>query len=68
MAKSHRGKGLRGQFRQGRGVCPVCARTAVKVVYEVQVKEKTLKVCKICKAAIGHGKKLPQAEALVTAS
>ena len=53
--------------RQGRDVCPVCKRTAIKVVFEVTVKEKTIKVCKTCKAAIGHGKMQKEAEALVPA-
>jgi hypothetical protein len=66
MAKTHRGKGLKGQLRQGRAACPVCKRTAVKVIYEVQVKEKTIKVCKTCKAAIGRGTKATDAEALVS--
>ena len=49
-------------------VCPVCKRTAVKVGFEVQVKEKTIKVCKTCKAAISHGKLQKEAEALVPAT
>ncbi len=57
MAKPHRGKGLRELVRSGRGVCPVCGRTAVKVLYEAQVKDKTVKVCKTCKATLGHGSK-----------
>jgi hypothetical protein len=40
----------------------------VKVVWEVTVKEKTIKVCKTCKAAIGHGKMQKEAEALVPAT
>ncbi len=68
MAKSHRGKGLRGQVRGRRGVCPLCKRTAVKVVYEAQVKDKTIKVCKTCKAALSHGKYQQEAEALAGAA
>ncbi len=68
MAKSHRGKGLQGQVRGGRGLCPLCKRTAVKVVYEAQVKDKTIKVCKTCKAALSHGKYQQEAEALVSAA
>jgi RNA polymerase subunit RPABC4/transcription elongation factor Spt4 len=68
MAKGHRGKGLKDLVGQGRDVCPVCKRTAVKVVWEVTVKEKTIKVCKTCKAAIGHGKMQKEAEALVPAT
>ena len=65
MAKGHRGKGLKNLVKQGRATCPICKRTAVKVVFEAQVKEKTIKVCKTCKAAIGHGKRQAEAEALV---
>jgi hypothetical protein len=68
MAKGHRGKGLKGLVRQGRDVCPVCKRTAVKVVFEVTVREKPIKVCKTCKASIGHGKLLKEVEALVPAA
>jgi len=68
MGKTHRGKGLKEQVRQGRSLCPVCKRTAVKVVFEAQVKEKTIKVCKTCKAAISHGKRQKEVEALVPAS
>ena len=68
MAKSHRGKGLKGQVRGGRGLCPLCKRTAVKVVYEAQVKEQTIKVCKTCKAALSHGKYQQEAQALVSAA
>jgi uncharacterized Zn finger protein (UPF0148 family) len=68
MGKTHRGKGLKEQVRQGRSVCPVCKRTAVKVVFEAQVKERTIKVCKTCKAAISHGKMQKELEALVPAS
>jgi ribosomal protein L37AE/L43A len=66
MAKSHRGKGLRSQVRHGRGLCPLCKRTAVKVIYDAQVKDKTIKVCKTCKAALSHGKHQQEAEALTS--
>jgi uncharacterized radical SAM superfamily Fe-S cluster-containing enzyme len=68
MGKTHRGKGLKELVRQGRSVCPVCKRTGVKVVFEAQVKEKTIKVCKTCKASISHGKMQKEAEALVPAT
>jgi hypothetical protein len=64
MGKTHRGKGLAEQVRQGRSECPICKRTAVKVVFEAQVKDQTIKVCKTCKAAISHGKMLKELEAL----
>jgi hypothetical protein len=68
MGKTHRGKGLKDQARGGRGECPVCHRTAVKIVYEVQVKEATVKVCKICKATIGNAKAAKPAEAAAAAA
>jgi hypothetical protein len=67
MAKTHRGKGLVTLVSHGRATCPLCKRTAVKVVYEVTVKEKTIKICKTCKAALSHGKLQQEAEALVSA-
>ncbi|MDR0569276.1 MAG: hypothetical protein LBG87_08745 [Spirochaetaceae bacterium] len=57
MSKAHRGKGIRELFSHGRGECPVCKRTNVKVLYEQEAGEKKLKICKICKAALKHGKK-----------
>jgi hypothetical protein len=57
MSKAHRGKGIREQFAHGRGVCPVCARSNVKVLYEQEAGEVKLKICKTCRAAIKHGKK-----------
>lgn len=68
MGKTHRGKGLKDQARGGRAECPVCKRTAVKVVFEVTVKEKTIKVCKTCKASIANGKMQKEVEALVGAA
>jgi hypothetical protein len=43
----------------------VCKRTGVKVVFEAQVKDKTIKVCKTCKATIAHGGMQKEVEALV---
>jgi len=57
MSKSHRGKGIRDQVSAGRGVCPVCNRRNVKVLYEQEAGDKKVKICKICKAAVKHGKK-----------
>ena len=68
MAKTHRGAGIRhlyvdpngtvhqGEYNNGRGTCPVCERTGVKVLYEREVGEDTVKVCKRCNTAIGRGK------------
>jgi hypothetical protein len=63
MSKAHRGAGLRPQKRSGRGVCPVCKRESVKVVYEVTANEKKFKICKICKAAVANGTKTLSAAA-----
>ena len=57
MPKPNRGKILWEAKSRGRGECPVCKRTGVKVVYEQQAGEKKVKICKTCRAAIKHGKK-----------
>jgi hypothetical protein len=57
MSKAHRGKGIRELASRSRGECPVCKRSNVKVLYELESGEGKVKVCKICKAAIKHGKK-----------
>ncbi|MDR2467709.1 MAG: hypothetical protein LBD22_01970 [Spirochaetaceae bacterium] len=57
MSKSHRGKGIRELLARGRGVCPLCKRERVKVLYEQEAGETKIKVCKTCKAALKHGKK-----------
>lgn len=50
MSKNHRGAGIRSLVSHGRGECPVCHRTGVKVLYEVEVDGKKVKVCKVCNA------------------
>jgi hypothetical protein len=57
MSKAHRGKGIRELPARGRGECPVCKRTNVKVLYEHEAGEAKLKICKTCRAALKHGKK-----------
>ena len=57
MSKAHRGKGIRELFSHGRGECPVCKRRNVKILYEQEAGEKKVKICKVCRAAIKHGKK-----------
>jgi ribosomal protein L37AE/L43A len=57
MSKSHRGKGIRTQAAHGRGKCPVCQRDNVKILYDQEAGEKKIKICKVCKAALKHGKK-----------
>ena len=65
MSKAHRGKGLITLHKGGRATCPVCSRTGVKVVYEIQYKEKAIKICKNCKASLANGKKTGEADAYV---
>ena len=57
MSKPHRGKSLRELPSRGRGECPVCKRTNVKILYEQDAGEKKVKLCKTCKAAVKHGTK-----------
>ncbi len=56
MGKSHRGSGIRELVSNGRSTCPLCKRTKIKAMYEVEVDEKKLTICKQCNAAVGHGK------------
>ncbi|MDD3998455.1 MAG: hypothetical protein WC129_06300 [Sphaerochaetaceae bacterium] len=56
MAKAHRGAGIRDQKDCGRGQCPVCKRTAIKLLYEAEVDGTKSMVCKQCNAAIKNAK------------
>ncbi|WP_195572155.1 hypothetical protein [Paenibacillus sp. 1001270B_150601_E10] len=52
MAKTHRGKGLWKTPSKGRGTCPICLSTRIKLLYTVSDKENhQIKVCKKCKDA-----------------
>lgn len=63
MSKPHRGKTIRELPSRGRGECPVCKRSSVKILFEQDSGGTKVKICKTCKAAIKHGKKsLPAAE------
>ncbi|MDR1288383.1 MAG: hypothetical protein LBK08_12305 [Treponema sp.] len=57
MSKAHRGKGIRELAAHGRGECPVCGRQNVKILYEQESGETKVKICKVCRAAVKHGKK-----------
>jgi hypothetical protein len=57
MSKAHRGKGLVDQVKGGRGACPACQRTGIKVLYSVTAGEAKRNVCKECNKAISRGKK-----------
>ena len=50
MSKAHRGSGIRTEVNHARGVCPVCKRTAVKLLFEATVEGEKTKVCKACSA------------------
>jgi len=67
MGKSHRGKGIKELFARGRGVCPVCGASGVKILYEQESGGQKVKVCKACKAAIKHGKKSVPVQAAAAA-
>ncbi len=50
MAKTHRGKALWKLPSRGRGVCPICKATRIKVLYERTAPDgTTVKVCKRCR-------------------
>lgn len=47
--KAHRGKTLLKLLSHGRGTCPVCKTTRIKVLYEIITSDgNKLKVCKRC--------------------
>ncbi|MBP3709159.1 MAG: hypothetical protein J6I73_01935 [Treponema sp.] len=52
MAKNHRGTGIRSLPSHGRGTCPVCHKTGVKIIYEVEIDGNKVMVCKFCNAAM----------------
>ncbi len=57
MSKAHRGFGVRELINRGRGTCPVCNRTGIKVIYEHEVNGKKEMICKQCRAALSRSKK-----------
>ena len=56
MSKAHRGFGVRELVRSGRGDCPLCKRSGIKVIYEKEINEKKVMICKQCKSALAKGK------------
>ena len=64
MSKAHRGFGVRELVSNGRGTCPVCGRTGIKVLYEYEKDEKKFMICKQCKVSIARGKKADAVAAL----
>lgn len=61
MSKAHRGKGLRETFNRGRGTCPICKKTGVKVIYEQEIDGAKTTICKICKATLENKKNAAKA-------
>jgi transposase-like protein len=56
MAKAHRGAGIRDQVSHGRGTCPVCKRSGIKVGYEHEVDGAKAMICKQCNATFKNAK------------
>ena len=57
MSKAHRGTPLKQEVPgSGRGSCPLCRRTGIKLLYEYEVNEKKFMLCKPCSAAVKRGK------------
>ena len=56
MSKAHRGKGIRAEQNRGRGVCPACNKTGIKVLYEQEINGAKTKICKVCRANIKNKK------------
>jgi ribosomal protein L37AE/L43A len=56
MSKAHRGKGVRELVKSGRKTCPLCKRTGIKVLYERDIEEKKIVICKQCNAAVANDK------------
>lgn len=63
MGKTHRGFGVREMVNSGRGTCPICKRTGIKVVYEHELNEKKVMICKQCRAALAHSSAKEKASA-----
>ena len=64
MAKNHRGTGIRELAAHGRGTCPICKSTGIKVLYEKEIDGNTVNICKFCNANLKNKAKkaAPQAE------
>ncbi len=52
MSKAHRGQPLKQEIPgSGRGICPICKRSGIKLLYEHEVEEEKITICKQCHAA-----------------
>lgn len=56
MSKVHRGKGIKSILNRGRGECPMCHTTGIKLLYENEIEGEKKNVCKLCNAKIKHTK------------
>lgn len=56
MSKAHRGFGVRELVKNGRGTCPLCKRTGIKIIFEYENEGKKHSLCKQCNAALRNGK------------
>lgn len=56
MAKTHRGTGLAELTKKGRGECPSCKRTGIKLLYEVGDDANKMNVCKECNKKLSKKK------------
>lgn len=52
MSKNHRGSGIRSLPNHGRGTCGICGKTDIKVLFEKEVNEQTVNICKFCNAKL----------------
>ena len=65
MSKNHRGKGILDKYKRGRGVCPVCKRTGIKIIHERERDKQKIFVCKICNVVLSKQEaQLKKAESL----
>lgn len=57
MSKAHRGRPLKDENPgAGRGTCPLCKRSGIKLLYAYEADDKKLVICKQCNAAVKAGK------------
>jgi hypothetical protein len=54
MSKNHRGKGIIELYKRGRGTCPICHRTGVKIIHERENDKQKIFVCKICNVVMSR--------------
>jgi ribosome-binding protein aMBF1 (putative translation factor) len=50
MSKANRGTGVRKTLTLSRKECPLCGRTGIKLLYQVNQGEEQINVCKACNA------------------